>query len=367
MYDPAWDKSDDIPESQNEVSAVVEVLEEEESNAENEERWNSAYFGEMPRQVDANGNPTIFWDESIEPPEPDDFELLQEYEEAWQKWEQENSDNSICAAELERDSLSVESSREELSYADCVKSTSFVNIDCAITSPTSQSIMTLQNSQESPGSTSSPRYHYASPLPLKENAWVEQIHETVSPQYCNSLTELNPNSSVSKTYPDYCQHPDIQEKNPEHILNRYSGSFKSAGTMQNGLLSERYFSLEPDGLGKDSYSLPRPGALSKSSPSSRPPGNTKSEAKAKKLGLIGKNEVFNPEWLEQEFGLPIGWTDPQEHRAATELLELEERPSETVSTPDLLQSFGKEYSTSTPSAPVKEQNGEYSTTQFKSN
>ena len=35
-------------------------------------------------------------------------------------------------------------------------------------------------------------------------------------------------------------------------------------------------------------------------------------AKAKKLGLIAKKQVFNPEWLELElqFGLPIGWTSP---------------------------------------------------------
>ncbi len=55
-----------------------------------------------------------------------------------------------------------------------------------------------------------------------------------------------------------------------------------------------------------------------------------SEAKAKKLGLIGKKQVFNPEWLELQFGLPIRWTSPQEHRAATELLALVEQPLEIV-------------------------------------
>ena len=62
----------------------------------------------------------------------------------------------------------------------------------------------------------------------------------------------------------------------------------------------------------------------------RPPGTTKSEAKAKKLGLIGKKEVFNPEWLELQFGLPIGWTSPQECRAATELLAIAEQHLEIV-------------------------------------
>ncbi|MEM7555211.1 MAG: DNA N-6-adenine-methyltransferase [Cyanobacteria bacterium P01_A01_bin.84] len=92
------------------------------------------------------------------------------------------------------------------------------------------------------------------------------------------------------------------------------------------------------------------------------PGTTKSEAKAKKLGILQKNEVFNPEWLEQEFGLPIGWTDPQEHRAATELLERVEQHSEIVLTPELQRSHGNEYFTSTRSALVKEPAGEYSTT-----
>jgi DNA (cytosine-5)-methyltransferase 1 len=96
-----------------------------------------------------------------------------------------------------------------------------------------------------------------------------------------------------------------------------------------GLLSEHDFASEPNGREKDSYSLPRPGALSWSG-KGRPPGNTKSEAKAKKLGLIGKKEVFNPEWLELQFGLPIGWTSLQEHRAATELLALAEQPLEIV-------------------------------------
>ncbi|MEB3218908.1 MAG: DNA N-6-adenine-methyltransferase [Nostocales cyanobacterium 94392] len=110
--------------------------------------------------------------------------------------------------------------------------------------------------------------------------------------------------------------------------------------------------------------------ISKWSGKGRPPGNTKSEAKAKKIGLIAKNEVYNPEWLEQEFGLPIGWTDPQEQRAATQLLECDDQPLEISSTPDLPRSacssaslsLSGEFSTSTHSVPIKEPAGEYSTT-----
>ena len=45
--------------------------------------------------------------------------------------------------------------------------------------------------------------------------------------------------------------------------------------------------------------------------------------------------TFNPEWLEQEFGLSIGWTSPQECQAAIELIALVEPPSEISSTLDL--------------------------------
>ena len=131
--------------------------------------------------------------------------------------------------------------------------------------------------------------------------------------------------------------------------------------MQSGLLSERDLTSELSGKEKDSYSLPRPGALSCSFDGRRPTGNTFSVAKTKKLGILQKNEVFNPEWLEQEFGLPIGWTDPLVCRAATELIELEGQHSETVSTPDLLKSHGNEYSTLTHLS-VKERSGNYSTT-----
>ncbi|MGB3756514.1 MAG: DNA N-6-adenine-methyltransferase [Rivularia sp. (in: cyanobacteria)] len=349
----------ELLQDSNEVSAVVEVLEEGESNAAFSERWNPAHFGEIPRKVDADGNPTIFWDESIEPPEPDDFKSLEEYEEAWHKWETGNSGSSIYVAESVQAFLSQELSPEKSNYVDSARLTNSVKKDCAIASQVSQSTTMSENSQKSQASTALPHHHHVNPLPLKESAWVEQIHETASPQYCELLTELNPNSSVSKTSPDCYRQPNTQEKNPEHISSRCSGSFRLAGTMQNGLLSERDFSLEPDGLVKDSYSLPRPGALSCSG-NGRPPGNTKSEAKAKKLGLIGKKEVFNPEWLEQEFGLPIGWTDPQEHRAATQLLALEGQPSETVSTTGLVKSSGGEYFTSTHLS-VKEQSGKYTT------
>ncbi|NJO59343.1 MAG: hypothetical protein HC836_13830 [Richelia sp. RM2_1_2] len=84
----------------------------------------------MPRKLDSDGNPMIFWDDSIEPPEPDDYDTLIEYEEAWHQWEQENSDSLICAVELEPVSPYRESSPKKSNYADSVKSTHSVKKYC---------------------------------------------------------------------------------------------------------------------------------------------------------------------------------------------------------------------------------------------
>lgn len=53
----------------------------------NGDRWNPAHFGEVPRQVTDNGQLTIFYDGSDEPPDPDDYENLDVYEQAWNQWE----------------------------------------------------------------------------------------------------------------------------------------------------------------------------------------------------------------------------------------------------------------------------------------
>nr|WP_322714199.1 hypothetical protein [Nostoc sp. ChiSLP03a]MDZ8215424.1 hypothetical protein [Nostoc sp. ChiSLP03a] len=51
------------------------------------DRWNPAHFGEVPHQVSDNGQLTIFYDDIEEPPDPDDFLNLTEFEQAWSDWE----------------------------------------------------------------------------------------------------------------------------------------------------------------------------------------------------------------------------------------------------------------------------------------
>ena len=108
--------------------------------------------------------------------------------------------------------------------------------------------------------------------------------------------------------------------------------------------------LKRPGLALGYCWLPRPGALSNNSAKSRPPGTTKFEGKCKQLGLLGRNQVANPEFLEAAFGLPIGWTDPLELRAATQLLGSGDLPLEIALTPDWQRSPLSASSTSTVSS-----------------
>lgn len=51
-------------------------------------RWNPDHFGKVPHQIEESGQATIFYDTSNEPPCPEDFATIEEYEAAWQEWEQ---------------------------------------------------------------------------------------------------------------------------------------------------------------------------------------------------------------------------------------------------------------------------------------
>ncbi|WP_375491155.1 hypothetical protein [uncultured Nostoc sp.] len=53
----------------------------------NADSWNPADFGEVPHQIELSGQATIFYDTSGEPPDPDDFTTIEEFEEAWKRWE----------------------------------------------------------------------------------------------------------------------------------------------------------------------------------------------------------------------------------------------------------------------------------------
>ncbi|MEH2351928.1 DUF4102 domain-containing protein [Nostoc sp.] len=70
IHDPYWDEVEIAPE-----------------HPRPETRWNPADFGEVPRKLSDNGQLTIFFDDSDEPPDPDDYLNLDDYEQAWAEWE----------------------------------------------------------------------------------------------------------------------------------------------------------------------------------------------------------------------------------------------------------------------------------------
>ena len=360
-FDPAWDKSNDVPKkSYEKVSPVEETIQPEISD-----RWNPNHFGETPRKLDANSNPTVFWDESIEPPLPDDFNSLKEYEEAWQEWETENSDNSICAAEWEQDSLSPDCSLENLSLSDSQKSTSIVAIasppfiqESTITEISSLLPLREVGDLEKERSTLLPHRHPANPSQFRESDLLPQTSETVSPQCSESLKTTNQNTSASKMLEDYSTVPLTQEA-ISHISDTSLRSFTAAGTMQNGYV----YLAEPlpaPSIEEDYCWLPAPTALS--TRNSRPPGLNKLETFLKKNELIKKGEVLNPVILSEWFSIPETWLDPSESQTAAELLALNAAPPEISLTPESPRSHLQESCTSTHSAPVKEPAGEYSTT-----
>jgi hypothetical protein len=72
------------------------MTDEEMLNLTDADRWNPAHFGQLPphsfeslsiRFLRDGDQLTIFFDESDEPPLPEEFITLQEFEEAWKLWE----------------------------------------------------------------------------------------------------------------------------------------------------------------------------------------------------------------------------------------------------------------------------------------
>jgi hypothetical protein len=56
----------------------------------NSDRWDDADFGEVPHQIEASGQSTIFFSDSAEPPAPDEYPTIPAYEQAHQEWASQN-------------------------------------------------------------------------------------------------------------------------------------------------------------------------------------------------------------------------------------------------------------------------------------
>nr|WP_230967548.1 DNA methylase [Nostoc commune] len=191
-----------------------------------------------------------------------------------------------------------------------------------------------------------PLPHPAPHFPQKAIAGEQPMSETVSPQSLKLLASTNQNLQQSKTSQVCSLVPTSLEMSAVTSGTFYS-SFPPSGMMRTGLLSEAATLALPS-LEKEYCWLPSPGALSFSG-KGRPPGQTKQEGGLKDLGLLQKGEVLNPDILCEWYGLPPNWLDPSESRAATELLENNERQQEICLTPELQRSPFVESSTLTQS------------------
>ncbi|MDZ8052967.1 MAG: hypothetical protein RMX68_005835 [Aulosira sp. ZfuVER01] len=108
VYDPAWD--DDTVDSQIASQGIDNSSSTPESQSPlaqesfSHNRWNPADFGEVPHKADGD-HLTIFYDDTNEPPDPDDYQNLTDYEQAWREWRlrvgaQVESDTQLDTVEL---------------------------------------------------------------------------------------------------------------------------------------------------------------------------------------------------------------------------------------------------------------------------
>ncbi len=269
----------------------------------------------------------------------------------------QNSGNLTSAQELGQDSPLQPLNSEDLSLLDSQRLTTTAVISSPNDSQISQTtatykdLLTLEHLDCSK-STSLQLPRHANRFQSKDKGLQQPMKETVSPQYLESSTFTNPDLQSSKMSPDYSAALTPLEIE-SCILTTLEADSKDPGTLSTGL-SFQVVTLQPPLIEEDYCWLPAPTALS--TKSSRPPGQSKLENFLKQNAIINKGQVVNPEFLESAYNLPIGWTDPQENRSASELIaEMEQsaiaaQPSVTPSIGESQPSDFAASCTSTPSS-----------------
>ncbi len=254
---------------------------------------------------------------------------------------------SIYAVELEQVFLLQDSSPEDFSLKDYANKTNTVNQFSSSGFLKFKFIRTLENCPNSKESTAFVGRPPVNLFPLTANAEVQQMSAIVSPQCCIPLVQRNQASLPLKTSQDSSPVPCSPAIPLGHISAIFSGRYSRAGTMHSGFVSVAD-TLERPSLENGYCWLESPNALS-STGKGRPPGQSRLEAQLKKLGVLESREVLNPQFLEKTYNLPLDWTNPQELRAATELLEDDVQHSAIASIPELQVSPSAASSTLIPS------------------
>lgn len=241
--------------------------------------------------------------------------------------------NSTSAQESARVSHWTASEQEALNSSDSRKLTNTAQTSYSYDSQVSPTTETCEVSQfekldDNGISTSLQLHHPVSPLVCRESAKEPTTSVTVYPQSSGRSHLSDLNSSVLKTSQDCSVVPTSQVKLLGHISEISLQRLPNAGTMRNGFVYHQDTLAAPS-LENGFCWLESLGALS--SGQGRPLGQSRLEGQLKKLGVLEKREVLNPQYLEKAYSLPLNWTDPQELKAATKLLEIVGKPSETHS------------------------------------
>lgn len=318
-------------------------------NQEECDRWNPEHFDSSPDHKADGDQLTIFLETGNEPPDPDDFKSIAEYEEAWKQWEISNS--LICAQESASDFHLPESKREDFNLSDLQKPMTTAQAFLKSDSQESPILEMSRNLQPSVDAANNPILlpvrRPVSRSVCRERGSGRKIPETASPQLSGLLSDASQPFSPSKMLEDCSIAPSVQERK-NHILDFSSTSFPGAGMMSNGKLFPAEV-LERPSLESGSSWLESPGALSSVG---RSPGLSRLESSLVKRGILIRGQVVNPTFLEESFGIPQGWTNPLECRPATELLESDEQHSEMHLIQESQRSPSEEFSTSTHSSDI---------------
>lgn len=338
------DKSAEYSASEKEKSVVAT---DAFGNIKNS-RPSNADCGEVQHLAEPNGQLNLFQWDSDEPPEPDDFPGdLEAFKTAWIAW----ADNLEDTAKEEHQHISAEEIWNQSAVgigltcaAESVPASPMPELNTGVDRPIHSSngmnfAATPSCENDSPmledlaaskpwtlgeptlpnPSISSPPVPHVSPSQLMDGDSEPTTIETVSPPSSSQSTNSSPSSSLLKTLRDFSTVQSDQEATNSTSLESLT-SYPRAGMTQNGNVFPQR-NLERPGVESDSLLLRSPGALSTTK--GRPPGQTRLDNQLKELGLMQDGEVVAPEFLENGYQLPTGWTNPEETRTAIELSQVQ--------------------------------------------
>lgn len=308
--------------------------------------WNPADFGEAEYKSEADGQLNFL--EVNEPPDPDDYDSIEQFDAAFNAWTAAQVDESEEElANFVEQELCNQLMDGSTFAAELVPASPMLELNCGSEAPTISASGTvtaeafLQNDSlefieltTSENATLNLTTEYNSSLlarlanhsQLMENDKLPTTPETVS-QTCSEQSEnCSPNLQSSKTLQDCSTVPIPPVINQEVTSDLSSTPYRRAGTMQNGIVSG-VTSLPVPGVAKGCLLLRSPGALSSNGAKS-PPGKSRLESQLVELNLISPQEVAAPEFLELGYHLPIGFTNVAENRTALELSQQTDLKSE---------------------------------------